>query len=758
MGQNQDKLDGGEQALSEGLEEARPSSDSGGAGSRTGDVMEGGSSCEEEAGNAGENPVEPDAQDLDGSPGQEPTTPSSEENINLWVRRFAAREVRQGGAAGKEGGGGGGEGGRAAPLAQQETDENQKSSARVEERARAYKLYNQIKREEKRTEEELHTSSKIKMEGTVPHEEVQEVSAGDSYGKHGHAYTSEDASSLANTEEDPAMVKISRSHAGREFLLSVQQDQNDAIMTDIADGDITLCAGTVGRLSERKGPPTAQPLHPLKNSLQKESLSDMSDTIHCRPPKGRTENNTKEETQTCEVKPVLNDCSPTRPKFTDTDDQTESGRPYLQMDTAEATTNQKIDSNSATNPASPTEPSSILEKLLKRNRMQTSPALSEITEVDINEKDIVDDTAKRIGDSAAAELSPDKIDLSAVNTPSSARDMEGLKEEPLKDNLAAKDHRIKGPDLKQTDTSDTLDVPRFQPGVNGNTMCESSLTNPHYSKADCPSSKNINSTDASVKEEMEVKPNVSYSRNPPSDNIQPAVSHERTSCEVSGVITEASAPSSVSEAKFQPTKSDGVIVDSCHLLTTEKTDTSTVRPPLQIKPDSESKTDQNVSGSTCSDDQSLRRMKVKNSTEDTAAPAVDTGSALVRTAIAISEESHQVTAGGKQDLHMTFHIGNMMPDQPGKKLGKESNDSISERDKSQDIPKSRPVSELIKETIQLHEKLQHQERPKSVEVKSDEQGQSVKVAQMKAAFDSPQKSPDKAIERKPSVRKGKGKI
>ncbi|CAL8334545.1 unnamed protein product [Arctogadus glacialis] len=49
-------------------------------------------------------------------------------------------------------------------------------------------------------------------------------------------------------------------------------------------------------------------------------------------------------------------------------------------------------------------------------------------------------------------------------------------------------------------------------------------------------------------------------------------------------------------------------------------------------------------------------------------------------------------------------------------------------------------------------------RPQSAETKPDvalEQAYSVKVAQMKAAFDIAQKSPDRGLERKPSVRKGK---
>ncbi|XP_077456876.1 uncharacterized protein LOC144074355 [Stigmatopora argus] len=87
------------------------------------------------------------------------------------------------------------------------------------------------------------------------------------------------------------------------------------------------------------------------------------------------------------------------------------------------------------------------------------------------------------------------------------------------------------------------------------------------------------------------------------------------------------------------------------------------------------------------------------------------------------------------------------------KSAKESDDSVLFREISPDPARSRPVSDLVKENIQLHEKRLHQDWSKPTGVKCDEQGQSVKVAQMKATFDSPQKSPDKALERKPSTRK-----
>lgn len=81
---------------------------------------------------------------------------------------------------------------------------------------------------------------------------------------------------------------------------------------------------------------------------------------------------------------------------------------------------------------------------------------------------------------------------------------------------------------------------------------------------------------------------------------------------------------------------------------------------------------------------------------------------------------------------------------------------IPARDKAENPPKGKPVSDLIKETIQLHEKMKEWTKP--AEAKTDvvlDSTQSVKVAQMKAAFDLPKKSPDKGLERKPSVRKGK---
>ncbi|XP_062307824.1 coronin-1C-A isoform X2 [Osmerus eperlanus] len=99
---------------------------------------------------------------------------------------------------------------------------------------------------------------------------------------------------------------------------------------------------------------------------------------------------------------------------------------------------------------------------------------------------------------------------------------------------------------------------------------------------------------------------------------------------------------------------------------------------------------------------------------------------------------------------------NSTASQPEQRQRGGSEDEGSEGDRPQGAAKPRPVSELIKETIQLHEKLTQHDWPKPAEAKTDgstEGAPSIKVALMKAAFDSQQKSPDKSLERKPSVRK-----
>lgn len=705
MGQNQDKPEGEEQILGEGLEETSLYPDSRGTGSLIGDVIKGGSSCKEETGNT----REPDIQDLNESPCQEAATFSNEKHIHLWMSSYAAREVRQGGTAGKEGG----EGGRAAPLVPQETDTNQTCGARTEERSRAYKLGSQVKRRDRMAEEELHTSSSIKMEShderTVPRGDAQEDISPKTYGHD----TCEHVKSLDDNENDSAMMRINEcaAHPGQREFVSVRI-QNESIMAEVENEDIKLSAGTVGSLSKRKEPPPAQPQHPLKNSPQKGSLLDMSDTIHYQPEKERTEANTKEDM--CDVKLALNECSSEKAKVTEADIQRESVRPTnLQMDAGEATTHQETDSVSKSTPVLPTEASSILEKLLKRNRKEANLDSSKMK--DVNIKEDTDDSV---------ELNS----LSAVKDPSEGLDpsdcaIKGIVPSSVnsKANSATEVHYTEDMHMKQTDaTSDGL---CFKPGIAQR------------------ESTSLISTDVSVKDKMEVKQNICSSEILPSP-LESAVS-AGVSCEMGGVITEASASSSVSDTKAPPTKSHGENADLSQSVAAEKTDTGAVKSLLQIKNESDSKINLESSGSE-EGTPSVNTKKVEDLTEDT---VVDVAQGTV------TEENHQVTTSTRQHVEMTLNTETATADPSDNKSGKERDDGVLKREKSQNAPKSRPVSDLIKETIQLHEKLQHQDRAKPAEVKIEEQ--SVKVAQMKAAFDTAQKSPDKAIERKPSVRKGK---
>ncbi|NP_001025301.1 uncharacterized protein LOC559375 [Danio rerio] len=82
-------------------------------------------------------------------------------------------------------------------------------------------------------------------------------------------------------------------------------------------------------------------------------------------------------------------------------------------------------------------------------------------------------------------------------------------------------------------------------------------------------------------------------------------------------------------------------------------------------------------------------------------------------------------------------------------------DQTTTTDASQGAQKKH-VSDMIKEAIELQKKMKEWTKPAEARIDLTlDPTQSVKVSQMKAAFDPPKKSPDKALERKPSVRKGR---
>lgn len=710
MGQNQDKPEGAEQVLNEDLDETKLSCESGESGAHSGETTEGESSYEEEDGKKSD---EPDCYHPNESPSYKQTITSIERHIRPCQSQYTGREVREGGAAVKEGGGEQGGGGWTAPLSPHETEKNPERTSGTDRLKTTHKL-SKINKSRRRTAERLRASTKIRME----HRAEETLPPKDD--------NSGDANSFGHSEQDSMMLKSCAYGAltGSESLLV--QDLNEIMMPEAGNEDIKLCAETVSDLTERKEPPPAQLPHPLENSLQKGSLLYMSDPIQRGTPKEKTEINEKEVT----LKYDSGDDSLTRPKVTDVCDQ-ETEMEHSHTDTAE--TKEAGASESAPTAALDIEPSSILEKLLKRNKTEATPSLAKIKEVHTDTIADPVDQEKILNTppaSAAAALSDwnhlpeDDTNISPSKQP---------EPNPASNHSHDEKRDVKQTVIPQNATSDSL---CSQPAAGGSATCESSLAEPHY-----PGGENINSTDDSVKADAEIRSNTAPSESMSSNGSQSAVLHETTSCEWSGVIAEESKPSS---AESTPKQSSGQTVNSFPKCNVEKTDSDKVGEPSVINYERNNKT----SGSHGADVLLGDRHVVKEDPEDAGAPLVGDG-------LVITQESSGLSASTQPDLQ-SLNSENVPAEETDAKTFDER-DSISMRDRSLSPPKPRPVSDLIKETIQLHEKLQHHDRPKPAEVKCpDEQAHSVKVAQMKAAFDSAQKSPDKTIERKPSVRRGKG--
>lgn len=659
MGQNQDKIEEGEELPSKKLV------GTGEKGNQTGDVMEGGSSCDEEAANTEGKCGEPGV--LDFGPGQKPTTPTTEKPINLWVSPSTLKEVRQGGAVGTEGGGIG-EGVSTASLVSQNTYKNQKKRLKSEDSARTSNHFDQI---EKKAGEEIQSSNlgmEYQTEGTVQDEEEDfpEVS-------HGLTVTSVDA----NTKVGSDVMRIRRAGAklvvddnftpkGRmESLPSAHRGQSDTMMAEAReDEDLKKFAGTVCHFRDRKELPPTKPQHPLKNTVQNQPLLDMSEAIHCNPPKEKTEGTTKWKTLMFdEGSNLAEEINYSFKKATADGQQSGSLSSYQNMDAVH--TYQTVSSFSLPSPERTEEPSSILEKLLRRNKTEATSSLSKIKEITTDYNRAID-----------SDVGSDH-DAAGMSTGVTYH----LQDKSVKANHATEDQQNQL-DVKQIHTAahKTYDGVYCQPGVTGNISKSSELC---HHNSDIPK-QDANVADPLVKEEVEIMPN-----NSAGNNVSPK-SHEKTACNV------------VHEIDEEPTTS--------------------VKRQVFLKKSKSLET------------QSVKIM----SSESTATSTADACSGLVMT-----EVIHQVSTdrkSGEKILH-------------GPQKAKD--DSVVLRDKPQSASRPRPVSELIKESIQIHEKLQQQERTKTPEVKNDEHGQSVIVAQMKAAFDSAQKSPDKAVERKPSMRKGK---
>eukprot|EP00063_Salmo_salar_P042032 XP_014016867.1 PREDICTED: proteoglycan 4-like [Salmo salar] len=288
-------------------------------------------------------------------------------------------------------------------------------------------------------------------------------------------------------------------------------------------------------------------------------------------------------------------------------------------------------------------------------------------------------------------------------------------------------------------------------------------------EADCKASEQDSATTA-ASPQNEGKP---MKNTPPAETPSPETS--QTSLPVKGrpstrseVITEKPASSSVS---------DEVIIESTESPFCNKEDDQTTEPlPLH-------NIDESPSAITVTEipppaprlcisealhAESMEEAKtMKDPPQITHIPVVEVAS--VGTGSALSEESQESMDNQNKDEKLqsqdvtlkTELVSEQVSESTtvvhsDEKSTQDKDQTVSETGKHQDNPKSRPLSELKKENILLQEKLKHPDMTKPLEAKPDgvsEQPQSVNVAQMLAAFDTPKKSPEKTPERKPSVRK-----
>uniref|UniRef100_A0A3P9IUY4 Coronin n=2 Tax=Oryzias latipes TaxID=8090 RepID=A0A3P9IUY4_ORYLA len=678
MGQNQNKMEEGEQVFDGELAEEQ---EEGGVlrdmDACPGAVLEQESSSQDKTSNTVEKLGKSDFRDVNEKLCMEPTTPSSQKNMHM-----CESEVRQGGVAGMEGGG---------KTFPHKVDKDYTSHSETEGLEGTH---------ERKPLVQLQASSRSKMEHRA--EEVSPLL---------------DGCSLDNSGKHSAFLKSNSSgtRAGSELLLV--KELNESKMAETEKEDIELCTRPASCSREGKEISLAQDQHPLKNNLQIEALSGTSDAVCCGPPQKRTENKTDEETLTCEEKPLL-EYSLAIP----VNDKETPVSLYAQVYSAET--------NIATPTKLSTDPSSILEKLLSRNRKDAIPSISKIKEFAVDNKTTTDSVleinAQLVHDSAVFPECNNQNNTSETN-------LQLIFSENSKS-------EIEMSHTKEVDSSKTITAQNETPDALSCCL----HTDLQFNRA-----KKITLDDASIKTGAELKSNTDSSESLSSDNIQSAVSHERKPCEASGVISEESALSSVLHRESACKDNDGkVTAPSQVVFPAKKTNISSEK--ITPQPKSDSKTE--ACGLDSLATPSVRRSPV-NECQDGPAPAGDIDGGLSASGT-VPSEKNQNPSRMQQDVDTQAHfLENKMSGKVEANPVKKKEESISRRDKPQGLPKPRPVSELIKETIQLHEKMQHQEWPKATEVKSEEQGHTVKVAQMKVAFDSAQKSPDRAIERKPSVRK-----
>ncbi|KAI7813267.1 hypothetical protein IRJ41_016219, partial [Triplophysa rosa] len=133
-------------------------------------------------------------------------------------------------------------------------------------------------------------------------------------------------------------------------------------------------------------------------------------------------------------------------------------------------------------------------------------------------------------------------------------------------------------------------------------------------------------------------------------------------------------------------------------------------------------------------------------------------SSFVCNLISMQANEKQDKVQSKHGSHVQASNSEKQSSQPDEKHATEislnTDDASTIMEITQGPQKSKHVSDMIKETIELQRKMKEWTKPTETRVDLTlDPTQCVKVAQMKAAFDPPKKSPDKAIERKASVKK-----
>ncbi|KAF6729655.1 Coronin-1C [Oryzias melastigma] len=666
MGQNQDKMEEGEQVFDGELAEDQDGgSELGDMDNRAGAVLE-----RDKSSNSVEESGESDCRDV------EPTTPSLEKNMHL-----CESEVRQGGVAGTEGGG---------KTFPHEVDKDYTSHSETGGLEGTH---------ERKPLVRLQASSRGKMEHLAE----------------GEASPLLDGCSLDNFGNPSGLLKSNSSgtHTGSELLLV--KELNESKMAETEKEDIKLCTRPASCSREGKEIYLAQDQHPLKNNQQRGALSCTSDAVCCGPPKKRAEKKVYEEIRTSEGKLLL-ECSSA---ITLIDQETPVSL-YPHVDSTE--TSEATPTQPTSNEALSRDPSSILEKLLSRNRKEAISSISKIKEIAVDNKTATDGLLE-----IHAQLVPNRAECNDQNK----TNLQLVFSEKSKSEIETEMLHNEQVDIPKTITTQNETSDAFSDGLH---------TDQRLIRAE-----KITSGDASFKAEEESKPNTDSSESMSSDNLQTAVSPERKSRETSGVIPEESVRSSALHGESACKDSEGKVTDSSQVVfPAKKPNIRAERTTPQLKKDTETE----VCGL---DSPPVSRSPVKECQDSPVAVGNTGGDSMASGTVA---PDNQNPSSIQQDVNSQINfLENKMSGEVNENPVKEKDESILRRDKPQGPPKSRPVSELIKETIQLHEKMQHQEWPKATEVKPEEQGHTVKVAQMKVAFDSAQKSPDRAIERKPSVRR-----